>query len=146
MKLRDLDKFDAVLDEHFSNDGGIKSGVKQQGRAKPEQQRKLISEAMRGKTLEELVGEEAAQRGRQARSQAARGPRPPEIGQKIAATRRANNSYGKSMLGKEHKESTKETMALKAQVRQDLRRKLNLGKTGKLPKELLLAEYKRLGI
>jgi hypothetical protein len=148
MKLRDLDKFDDILDEHFSNDTGIKSGVKQMGRAVPPEKRKLIGDAMRGKTLEELVGEEAAERGRKKRSEASKGKkRPAEVGEKIAATRKARGSYdGRCMRGKEHKESTKEMMAVKAQIRQDLRRKLNLGKAGKLPKELLLAEYKRAGL
>lgn len=113
----------------------------------PEQKRQ-IGDAMRGKTLEELVGAERAAKGRMSRSEAHKGKkRPPEVGQKIAATRRANGSYENSgMTGHEHKESTKEIMALKAQVRQDLRRQLNLGKTGTLPKELLAAEYKRRGI
>jgi hypothetical protein len=147
MKLRDLDKFDNILDEHFSNDTGIKSGVKQMGRQVPAEKRQRIGDAMRGKTLEELVGEEAAERGRKARSQSAKGPRSPEVGQKIAATRRARGSYDyNGMTGKEHKDSTKEMMAIKAQIRQDLRRKLNLGKAGKLPKELLLEEYKRAGL
>lgn len=105
------------------------------------------SATMKGKTLEELVGEIKAIKGRRARSVAATGKRNPAIGQKIAATRKARGSYdGRSMLGKEHKESTKEIMAIKAQVRQDLRRSLNLGKTGKLPKELLEAEYKKRGL
>jgi hypothetical protein len=50
------------------------------------------------------------------------------------------------MTGKEHKESTKVQQSVKAQIRQDLRRKLNLGKAGKLPKELLLEEYKKAGL
>lgn len=112
------------------------------------EQREQIGSAMRGKTLEELVGEERAQAGRRSRSEFHKGrKRPPEVGQRIAATRRARGSYENSgMTGKEHKESTKEIMAIKAQVRQDLRRKLNLGKSGKLPKELLVEEYKRLGL
>jgi len=104
------------------------------------------SATMRGKTLEEMIGKEAAAKGRQVRAVNARGPRPPEVMQKIAATRRANNSYGTSMLGKEHKTSTKEIMAIKAKIRQDLRRKLNMGKSGTLPKELLEAEYKQAGL
>jgi hypothetical protein len=146
MKLRDLDKFDNILNEHFSNDKGIKSGVKQLGKSIPAEQRKKIGNAMRGKTLEELVGEEKAIKGRRARSISATGKRDPAIGQKIAATRRANNSYGTSMLGKEHKESTKATMAIKAKIRQDLKRTLGMGREGKLPKELLEAEYKKHGL
>ena len=147
MKLRDLDIMDAMLDEHFSNDKGIKSGVKQMGREVSPEKRKLIGDAMRGKTLEELVGEEAAAKGRSARSRSSSGPRDPEVGKKIAATRRANGSYeNNGMTGHEHTESTKELMAIKAQIRQDLRRTLNMGKEGKLPKELLQSEYLKQGL
>jgi hypothetical protein len=147
MKFRDLDTMDEMLDEHFSNDTGIKSGVKQMGRAKPEQQRKQIGDAMRGKTLEEIIGVKAAAKGRQVRAIRASGKRDPAIGQKIAATRKANGSYIDSgMTGHEHKESTKATMQVKAQIRQNLRRSLALGKAGKLPKELLEAEYKKAGL
>lgn len=169
MKLRDLDSMDAMLDEHFSNDTGIKIGAANTGRRLAEQSlvkiaesnrktrelnpyspelREQIGSKMRGKTLEELVGAERAQAGRKARSEAHKGKkRPPEVGQKIAATRRANGSYENSgMTGHEHKQSTKEIMAIKAQIRQDLRRQLNLGKTGTLPKELLMAEYHRRGL
>lgn len=112
-----------------------------------EERKQRISDAMRGKTLEEMIGEEAAAKGRKARSEASKGKkRPPEVGQKIAATRRANGSYGTSMLGKEHKESTKATMQIKAKIRQDLRRALNMGKSGTVPKELLEAEYKKAGL
>lgn len=113
-----------------------------------EEQKQRIGDAMRGKTLEEMIGVERAAKGRKSRREFHSGrQRPPEVGQKIAATRRANGTYdGRSMLGKEHKESTKEIMAVKAKVRQELRRSLNLGKTGKLPKELLQAEYLRLGL
>jgi hypothetical protein len=146
-KFRDLDKMDDMLDQHFSNDKGIKSGAKQQGRAVPEQQRQQIGNAMRGKTLEELVGEEAAARGKEARRQANYKQDYTGRGKKIAATRRARGSYdGRSMRGKEHKESTKATMQVKAKIRQDLRRTLNMGKSGTLPKELLEAEYKRAGL
>jgi hypothetical protein len=169
MKFRDLDKFDSILDEHFSNDRAVKIGAANTGRRLSEasvtkiaesnrkhkeenpltaKQKKQIGDAMRGKTLEELVGEEAAERGRKKRSEASKGKkRPAEVGEKIAATRRARGSYdGRCMRGKEHKDSTREMMAVKAQIRQDLRRSLNLGKAGKLPRELLEAEYKRAGL
>jgi hypothetical protein len=141
---------DEMLDEHFSNDTGIKSGAKQMGRAKPEETRKLIGDAMRGKTLEELVGEEAATKGRKSRSEVSKNKkRPAEVIQKIANARKLTGSYQSAthgMNGKEHKESTKATMQVKAQIRQDLRRNLNLGKAGKLPKELLEAEYIKAGL
>lgn len=112
------------------------------------EQKKQINNHMRGKTLEEIIGVEAATRGRQARSNAFKGKkRPVEVGQKISATRKARGSYIDSgMTGHEHKSSTKEIMAVKAKIRQDLRRSLNLGKSGKLPKELLEAEYEKRGL
>lgn len=111
-------------------------------------QKKRIGDAMRGKTLEEIVGEEAAARGRKARSEASKGKkRPPEVGQKIAATRKANGSYVDSgMTGKKHKESTKAQQSTKAQVRQDLKRKLGLGRNDSIPRELLEKEYKKRGL
>lgn len=113
-----------------------------------ENDKKRIGNAMRGKTLEEIVGVEAAAKGRKARSEALKGKkRDPAAGQKIAATRKANGSYVDSgMSGHEHKESTKAIMQIKAKIRQDLRRTLNMGKSGTLPKELLEAEYKKAGI
>lgn len=110
-------------------------------------QKKQIGDAMRGKTLEELIGTEAAERGRAARREANYKADYTGRGEKIAATRRARGSYDVGpMTGKKHKQSTKEIMAIKAQIRQDLRRKLNLGKEGKLSKELLEAEYKKRGL
>jgi hypothetical protein len=110
-----------------------------------DEQKKTIGDAMRGKTLEEMIGEERAAEGRKSRSVRHKGvKRPAEVGQNIAASRRANGSYdGRSMLGKEHKESTKEIMAIKASIRQELKRKLGLGKSDKVPKDLLLEEYKK---
>lgn len=113
-----------------------------------EERKQRIGDAMRGKTLEEMIGEEAATKGRKSRSEFHKGKkRPAEVGQRIAATRRANNSYVDSgMTGHAHKESTKAIMQIKAKIRQDLRRKLNMGKSGVLPKELLEAEYKKAGL
>ena len=100
---------------------------------------------MRGKKLEEILGEERANEGRKKRSEAHKGKkRPEEVGQKIAATRKANGSYIDSgMTGKEHKESTKEIMGIKAKIRQDLKRQLGLGKNDSVPKDLLEEEYKK---
>lgn len=39
--LRDLDKFDALYDEHFSNDKGIKQGAKLTGRKRPDQSERM---------------------------------------------------------------------------------------------------------
>jgi hypothetical protein len=112
--------------------------------------KKRISNSMRGKTLEELIGEEAAAKGRKARSEASKGKkRPVEVVEKIAATRRATGSYQSDthgMNGKQHKESTKATMQIKAKIRQELKRTLGMGRAGKLPKALLEAEYKKAGI
>jgi hypothetical protein len=114
----------------------------------PEERKQRIAATLRGKTLEEILGEERAAEGRKKRSEAHKGKtRPKEVGQKISEVRRANGSYdGRSMLGKEHKESTKATMAIKAKVRQELKRELGLGRDGKIPKELLEARYKQLGM
>ena len=111
-------------------------------------QKQQRSDAMRGKTLEEMIGTARALAGREARREAMLGKaRPPEVGQKIAATRHANGSYdGRSMRDKQHTDATKSTMAAKASVRQDLKRKLGLGKSDCVPKELLQAEYNRLGL
>ena len=111
-------------------------------------QKKQIGDAMRGKTLEELIGEERAAEGRKKRSEAHKGKkRPDEVVQKIAATRRANGSYEHyGMTGKTHKESTKEIQGQKARIRQELKRKLGLGKSDSVPKDLLEKEYKKQGL
>ena len=102
---------------------------------------------MRGKTLEEMLGEERAAEGRMIRAENSKGPRPKEVGEKIAATRRANGSYDHNgMTGKTHKESTKEIQGQKARIRQELKRKLGLGKNDSVPKDLLEKEYKKQGL
>lgn len=113
----------------------------------PEERKEKISDSMRGKTLEELIGAERASIGRKKRSEFHKGrKRPIEVGQKIAATRRANGSYeNNGMTGKEHKDSTKSIMSQKAAVRQELKRNLGLGKSDTVPKELLEKEYKKRG-
>lgn len=115
-----------------------------------EEEKKRISDAMRGKTLEEMLGEERALEGRQKRSQSLKdqhafGQRK-NVVKKIVATRKANGSYGTSMLGKTHKESTKEIQGKKAKIRQELKRKLGLGKSDSVPKDLLEKEYKKQGL
>lgn len=108
---------------------------------------KKASDTMKGKTLEELLGsKERAEQGREARRQSNYRQDYTERSAKTAATRRANGSYGTSMLGKEHKESTKCIMSIKAGIRQELKRRLGLGKSDKVPEELLLKEYKRQGL
>ena len=105
------------------------------------------SETLKGKSLEQILGsKERAEQGRKIRSENSKGPRPEGIGQKIASVRRAKNNYGKSMLGKQHKESTKIMQAQKAQIRQNLKRKLNLGRNDSVPPEMLLKEYKKAGL
>jgi len=109
-----------------------------------EARKKQTSEAMKGKTLEELIGKKRAEVGRKLRSIAHKGKkRPPEVGEKIAAVRKAKGSYdGRSMLGKKHKESSKLIQAQKAQIRQELKKKLGLGKNDCVPKDLLQKAYK----
>jgi hypothetical protein len=120
----------------------------QKGKAKEEKHKEKIGNKMRGKTLEELIGVERAAIGRKKRSEAHKGKkRPEEVGQKIAATRRANGSYEHNgMTGKTHKESTKEIQGQKAKIRQELKRKLGLGKSDSVPKDLLVTEYKKQGL
>ena len=107
--------------------------------------------AMKGKTLEEMLGKERATAGRKARSSSMKvqhesGARS-GVGKKSAATRIANGSYvGSGMTGHTHKESTKEIQGKKAKIRQDLKRKLGLGKSDKVPKDLLEKEYKKQGL
>jgi hypothetical protein len=115
-----------------------------------EEKKKRIGDAMRGKTLEELIGEERAAEGRKKRSEAHKGKkRPEEVVAKIASTRKATGSYDSpthGMNGKTHKESTKEIQGQKARIRQELKRKLGLGKSDSVPKDLLEKEYKKQGL
>lgn len=106
---------------------------------------------MRDKTLEEILGEERAAEGRSKRRESTKAQHESGsrigVGKKMAATRRANGSYDNNgMTGKTHKESTKEIQGKKAKVRQDLKRQLGLGRNDSVPKDLLEAEYKRLGL
>jgi len=102
---------------------------------------------MRGKKLEEILGEERAIAGKEARRQANYKQDYTGRADKMAATRKANGSYIDSgMTGKEHKESTKEIMGIKAKIRQELKRKLGLGKSDSVPKDLLEKEYKKQGL
>jgi hypothetical protein len=112
-----------------------------------EEEKYACGNNMRGKTLEEILGEERAAAGKEARRQANFTQDYTGRGEKIAATRKANGSYENSgMTGHTHKESTKEKQGQKAKVRQDLKRSLGLGRNDSVPKDLLEAEYKRLGL
>lgn len=109
---------------------------------------KKASDSMRGKTLEQLLGsKERADAGREARRQAnAKQDYTARI-QKTAATRRENGSYeNNGMTGKQHKESTKQQQSIKAQIRQNLKRKLGLGRNDSIPKDVLKQEYKKRGL
>lgn len=113
-------------------------------------EKKRIGDAMRGKTLEELIGDERAAGGRKKRSEEHKGKkRPKEVVAKIASTRKATGSYDSpthGMNGKTHKESTKEIQGKKAKIRQELKRRLGLGKNDGVPKDLLEKEYKKQGL
>jgi len=113
-----------------------------------EEEKYACGNNMRGKKLEEILGKERATEGRKKRSESQKGvPQPAGTGAKIAAIRKANGSYINSgMTGKTHKESTKEIQGQKAKIRQELKRKLGLGRDGKVPKELLEEEYKNRGL
>jgi hypothetical protein len=113
-------------------------------------QKKQIGDAMRGKTLEELIGEERAAEGRKKRSEAPKGKkRPKEVMDKIVAKKKATGVYesdNHGMRNKTHKESTKVIQGQKARIRQELKRKLGLGKSDSVPKDLLEKEYKKQGL
>lgn len=114
-----------------------------------EEEKYACGNNMRGKKLEEILGEERAIAGKEARRQANFKQDYTGRGDKIAATRKANGSYESSthgMTGKTHKESTKEIQGQKAKIRQELKRKLGLGKNDSVPKDLLEKEYKKQGI
>ena len=112
-----------------------------------EEEKYACGNNMRGKTLEEILGEERAATGKEARRQANFKQDYTGRGDKMAATRKANGSYINSgMTGKEHKESTKEIQGQKAKIRQELKRKLGLGRNDSVPKDLLEEEYKKQGL
>ena len=107
----------------------------------------LAYDKMRGKTLEQLLGPERALEGKQVRSVNSTGKGSKLKGAKIAATRRANGSYeNNGMTGHAHKESTKQQQSIKAQIRQDIKRQLGLGKNDSIPKDILLQAYKKAGL
>ena len=107
-----------------------------------------ISKSLKGKSLEEKLGKERAEASRKNLSELNTGKkRSKEIMQSIRATRLATGSYQAETHGmnnKEHKDSTKEIMSIKARVRQELKRQLKLGKSDSVPRDLLEKEYKRL--
>lgn len=115
---------------------------------KSDRTRQKISDAMRGKTLEDLIGQERAAQGRAKRSAFHNGrKRPKEVGEKIAATRRANGSYvNNGMTGHKHKDSTRQQQSTKAQIRQQIKRDLNLGRNDSIPAEILAEAYKKAGL
>lgn len=141
-------KTDAQLEGYVKNSYSNKEFRK----ANPfsEEKKKRIGDAMRGKTLEEIIGAERAATGRKARSEFHKGKkRPKEVGEKIASTRRVTGSYDSpthGMRGKQHQEETKLKQSLKAQVRQELKRRLGLGKNDSIPKDILEEEYKKLDL
>lgn len=115
-----------------------------------EEEKYACGNNMRGKKLEEILGEERAAKGKKARSDAFKGkPRPKKVVNKIVATKKATGVYDREnygMRGKTHKESTKEIQGQKAKIRQELKRKLGLGRSDSVPLELLEKEYKKKGI
>ena len=130
----------------------IKASLKKYYEDNPrtEEQKYACGNNMRGRTLEEILGEERALKGREARRQSmveqhANGSRK-GVSAIIRDIRKANGSYENSgMTGKTHKESTKVIQSQKAKIRQELKRKLGLGKSDSVPIELLEKEYKKRG-
>jgi hypothetical protein len=132
-----------------SSDQKANMSAWQKGKPKEEDHKEKIGNKMRGKTLEELLGEDRAAAGREARRQANFKQDYTGRGDKIARTRKANGSYESAthgMNGKTHKESTKVIQGQKAKIRQELKRKLGLGKSDSVPKDLLEKAYKKHGL
>jgi hypothetical protein len=147
------DKKKSESDKRFIAVNGSKKQIAESNKRfhkenpRTEEEKFACGNNMRGKTLEEILGLERANAGKEARRQSKLGKkRPTEISDKIVNTRRANGSYGTSMLGKEHKQSTKSIMSIKAEIRQELKRKHGLGKSDKVPPELLAKAYKKAGL
>jgi hypothetical protein len=114
-----------------------------------EEEKYACGNNMRGKKLEEILGEERAATGKEARRQANFKQDYTGRGDKTATTRKANGSYESDthgMNGKTHKESTKAIQGQKAKIRQELKRELGLGKSDSVPKDLLEKEYEKQGL
>lgn len=110
---------------------------------------KKASQTMKGKTLEEMLGYERAKQGRKTRQENGKGSRPKQVIEKILKTKKEKGTYtnpNHGMNGKTHKESTKTKQSIKAQIRQNIKHKYNLGKNDSIPKELLLKAYKKAGL
>lgn len=117
--------------------------------SKTDATKKRIGDKMRGKTLEEIVGEERAIIGRKTRAKSASHSRPKEVVNRILATKKDTGVYespNHGMRGKQHQEKTKLKQSAMAQVRQELKRRLGLGRNDSIPKDILEAEYKNLGL
>lgn len=128
-------------------DKQINSSIWQKGLQKTIEHKASISSSMKGKTLEEMLGEERAAAGREARRQANYNQDYTGRAQKAAETRKANGGYDiNPMAGKQHKEETKAKQATKALIRQELKRKLGLGRSDSIPKDILEKEYKKKGL
>lgn len=111
--------------------------------------RASISKTLKGKSLETLLGKERAEAGKELRRKAATKSQPKEVTKKILETKRARGTYddpNHGMRNKTHNESTKSVMSIKAAIRQELKRKHGLGKSDKVPEELLLKAYKKAGL
>jgi transcription initiation factor TFIIIB Brf1 subunit/transcription initiation factor TFIIB len=106
------------------------------------------SDTMKGKTLEQILGsKERAEAGKEARRQANSKIDYTERRAKGAKTRRDSGGYDVgTMTGKQHNESTKSIMSLKAEIRQELKRKHALGKNDSVPQEFLDKAYKKAGL
>jgi hypothetical protein len=87
--LRDLDKFDDILDEHFSNDQGAKQGAKLTGRKRPDQ-----SVRMSGSN-NSMAGKEHPNKGKTM----------PQIGEKIRGKKK-HTEESKSKIGAVRKGKT----------------------------------------
>lgn len=108
-----------------------------------------ISQTLKGRSLEDIIGKEKAEKGRLSRKLANKGIDYSERIKKTVQTKKKNGYYQSNkhgMNGRNHKESTRETMAIKAKIRQEIKAELGLGKNDLVPKDLLLERYKLNGL
>lgn len=81
--LRDLDKFDDLLDEHFSNDRGAKQGAKLTGRKRPDQSARMAGDG------NSMAGKEHPNKGKSLPQIGRPGQKKPEgHGAKVSAARK----------------------------------------------------------
>lgn len=104
-ELRDLDKFDDLIDEHFSNDRSAKQGAKLTGRKRPDQSARMSGEK------NSMAGKEHPNKGKSLPQIGRPGVAKPEgFGEKVSKTRK-EKGFKKQWLGvarPDHSETMKD--------------------------------------